>query len=67
MKKKNEEFHFELLEYEQDQIDQKQAIEEQVAREEFIKIAANLHHLSSTKIIPGVYNKPYASQENVFD
>ena len=30
------------------------------AREEFQTLAKNLHHLSSTSQIPGVYNPPYS-------
>ena len=31
-----------------------------MARSEFNQLAKNLHHLSSTLTIPGVYNPPYA-------
>jgi len=31
-----------------------------MARSEFNELARNLHHLSSTLTIPGVYNPPYS-------
>ncbi len=31
-----------------------------MARSEFDELAKNLHHLSSTLCIPGVYNPPYS-------
>lgn len=31
-----------------------------MARTEFAELAGNLHHLSSTKAVPGVYNPPYS-------
>lgn len=31
-----------------------------MARSEFNELAKNLHHLSSTLTIPGIYNPPYA-------
>ena len=31
-----------------------------MARSEFNELAKNLHHLSSTLNIPGVYNPPYS-------
>lgn len=31
-----------------------------MARSEFKELAKNLHHLSSTLTIPGVYNPPYS-------
>jgi hypothetical protein len=33
---------------------------EALARAEFTELARNLHHLSSTRAIPGVYNSPFA-------
>ena len=35
-------------------------LQEQTARTEFHELATNLHHLSSTRAIPGVYNPPYS-------
>ena len=34
---------------------------EAIARTEFTELAKNLHHLSSTLAIPGVYNPPYSN------
>ena len=31
-----------------------------MARTEFAELASNLHHLSSTRAVPGVYNPPYS-------
>ena len=42
---------------------EEQKRQEQTARTEFAELASNLHHLSSTKAIPGVYNPPYASNK----
>lgn len=33
-------------------------------RKTFDKLATNLHHLMSTKSIPGIYNSPYILDEN---
>ncbi len=39
-----------------------------MARTEFEQLALNLHHLSSTKGIPGVYNPPYQNiKPSAFD
>jgi hypothetical protein len=37
--------------------------QEQTARTEFAELASNLHHLASTKAIPGVYNPPYSNNK----
>ncbi|KRX02578.1 hypothetical protein PPERSA_11918 [Pseudocohnilembus persalinus] len=37
--------------------------QEAIARGEFNELAKNLHHLTSTNQIPGVYNPPYAQQK----
>ena len=38
------------------------------AKAEFASLAKNLHHLTSTKNIPGVYNSPFAMQKpSVFE
>ncbi len=34
--------------------------QEQTARTEFAELASNLHHLCSTKAVPGVYNPPFS-------
>ena len=39
---------------------EEQKRQEQTARTEFSEIAGNLHHLVSTKAIPGVYNPPFS-------
>lgn len=39
---------------------QEEIRQEECARTEFGELAQNLHHLSSTKTIPGVYNPPYS-------
>ena len=52
MRKKLEEFKRQLLLEEEKR-------QEQTARTEFSELAGNLHHLVSTKAIPGVYNPPY--------
>jgi hypothetical protein len=36
--------------------------QEETARAEFAQLASNLHHLTSTKAIPGVYNPPYVKE-----
>jgi hypothetical protein len=33
-------------------------------RKDFFSIASNLHHLVSTKTIPGIYNSPMIHEEN---
>ena len=34
--------------------------QEYMARTEFAELAGNLHHLTSTRAVPGVYNPPYS-------
>ena len=34
-----------------------------MARLELTKVAANVHHLVSTKAIPGIYNPPYVRDD----
>lgn len=41
------------------EVEEEEKRNELVARSEFEQLALNLHHLSSTKAIPGVYNPPY--------
>jgi len=63
IKKKNEESLSQLQEYTlavQYEIDRKK---EEDQRKYFNKVASNLHHLVSTKTIPGVYNPSYVSEE----
>jgi hypothetical protein len=40
---------------------EEQKRQEQTARTEFAELAGNLHHLVSTKAIPGVYNPPFVA------
>lgn len=35
--------------------------QENYARTEFSELAGNLHHLTSTRAVPGVYNPPYTA------
>ena len=35
--------------------------QETYARTEFSELAGNLHHLTSTRAVPGVYNPPYSA------
>ena len=39
---------------------EEQKTQENCARKEFAALASNLHHLCSTRAIPGVYNPPYS-------
>ena len=62
-KKKNEETLNEMRELaakKQYDLDMKN---EEEQKNNFYKIASNLHHLVSTKEIPGVYNTPYLPPE----
>ena len=62
-KKKNEETLNEMKELaaqKQYYLDRKN---EEEQKNNFYKIASNLHHLVSTKEIPGVYNTPYLPPE----
>jgi hypothetical protein len=50
-----------LLEaHHKEKLREEQIRQEDCARTEFSELAGNLHHLSSTKTIPGVYNAPYS-------
>ena len=57
---KNEEVRRNLQEHNTQIGGDEQKRQEQCARTEFTQLAGNLHHLSSTKAIPGVYNPPYS-------
>ena len=46
-------------EYE-DNLEKKREMDAMQKREQFNNLAGQLHHLVSTKTIPGVYNSPYA-------
>ncbi len=57
---KNEEIRKELEEWAKKTALEEAKLQEQTARTEFHELASNLHHLASTKLIPGVYNPPYS-------
>ena len=57
---KNEEVRRQLDEYTRKTLVEEAKLQEQTARTEFHELATNLHHLSSTRAIPGVYNPPYS-------
>ena len=57
---KNEEVRANLEEHNKQISNDEQKRQEQCARTEFTQLAGNLHHLSSTKAVPGVYNPPYS-------
>jgi hypothetical protein len=50
-----------LDEYQRQMMVEEQKRQEQTARTEFAELAGNLHHLVSTKAIPGVYNPPFVN------
>lgn len=56
----NEEVRKNLDDYEKKLDHTEQKRQEANARTEFSELAGNLHHLTSTKAIPGVYNPPYS-------
>ena len=58
---KNDEVRKNLEEYHKTSAQNEQKRQEQAARTEFAELAGNLHHLTSTKAVPGVYNPPYSS------
>ena len=62
-KKKNEEMVNEMRELTQKKQYELDRQKEENERRNFINIAKNLHHLISTKEIPGVYNTPYLPAE----
>lgn len=57
---KNEDVRKLLDSHHKDLQRQEEIRQEECARTEFGELASNLHHLSSTKTIPGVYNPPYS-------
>ena len=57
---KNEEVRRNLDEHNRGIAQDEQKRQEKCARTEFTELASNLHHLSSTKAVPGVYNPPYS-------
>ncbi|CAD8143832.1 unnamed protein product [Paramecium octaurelia] len=67
LKTKNQDFLEELKKVEVDENQQLKVRQEQLARTEFESLAKNLHHLSSTQTIAGVYNRPFGNKDIVFD
>ena len=57
---KNEEVRKQLESFARKTALEEAKLQEQTARTEFHELASNLHHLASTKVIPGVYNPPYS-------
>ena len=57
---KNDEVRKQLESYARKTALEEAKLQEQTARTEFHELASNLHHLASTKAIPGVYNPPYS-------
>ena len=62
-KLKNEETLSKMNEYSQKLHYEQERKREEVERKQFNDIASNLHHLVSTKTIPGVYNAPNLPEE----
>lgn len=59
----NEEVRKQLDDFSRTASLEEQKRQEQTARTEFAELASNLHHLASTKAIPGVYNPPFSNQK----
>jgi hypothetical protein len=65
---KNSQFRQELHQFGRAQAQEAEQYQQQLAHAEFQALAKNLHHLSSTKGIPGVYNSPFSLEKPaVFD
>lgn len=62
---KSEDLRNQLAESMNDQVLSEQGKAEMMAREEFAKVTQNLHHLVSTAVTPGIYNPPYAADDEV--
>ncbi|CAI2379969.1 unnamed protein product [Moneuplotes crassus] len=60
---KNEEVRDKLEEFRRTSEEEEEKRKEEIARLELTKVASNVHHLCSTKAIPGVFNSPYVSNE----
>lgn len=56
---KNEEIQKQMQDYYEKTSKEDEERREANARKEFRELARNLHHLSSTKTVPGVYNSPF--------
>jgi len=59
---KGERLREELQQKLEDQYLENQRNEEEKQRTEFHKVSQNLHHLTSTKTVPGIYNSPYLAE-----
>ena len=57
----NQEIRQRLIEHHKSGQQDEHNRQEQYARTEFGELAGNLHHLTSTRTQPGVYNPPYSS------
>ena len=60
MEEKNEQVRKVLEQHNKDRIMEEIKKQEYMARTEFAELAGNLHHLSSTRAVPGVYNPPFS-------
>lgn len=63
LKQKDEKFLQDLNKVAKEEQIEEERRQEAAARQEFTELAKNLHHLSSTNNIPGVYNPPYANNK----
>jgi hypothetical protein len=60
VEKKNEEVRKVLEQHHNDKIMEEIKRQEYMARTEFAELAGNLHHLTSTRAVPGVYSPPFS-------
>jgi hypothetical protein len=60
---KNAHFRAELEQFGTAQAQEAEEYQQELAKAEFGALAKNLHHLSSTRAVPGVYNSPFALQK----
>jgi hypothetical protein len=58
---KNNEVKVQMEEYMRNSILEEQKRKEEAARAEFNEICKRVHHLASTRTIPGIYNSPYSA------
>ncbi|CAD8202932.1 unnamed protein product [Paramecium pentaurelia] len=59
---KNQNFLQELRSKAEQEKEEEKIRHEQAAKQEFMKLAINLHHLTSTKSQPGIYKPPFAKE-----
>ncbi|CAD8125661.1 unnamed protein product [Paramecium sonneborni] len=59
---KNKNFLQELRQKGEQEREEEKIRNEQAAKQEFMKLATNLHHLTSTKSQPGIYKPPFAKE-----